>query len=151
MPPSMRLSVLVITNGEMLGMAVTRLIQRRLSDESRVFRLTYSDCVTQLTRELLHDTDWFILELLRQYPGGLRAEGLTLARRLIKSGKPALVISPLYLAQQLNCRMYWDASSADALSERVNRQVFESSPDPGELDRLISRFAPLMALPPQHQ
>lgn len=143
-------SLLVITNAEPLAEVIVRLAQRGLESPVRIFSLTYSDCISQLTRDLIEQTDFFVLELLRQYPGGLRAEGLTLAQRLARRGKRVLIVSPLHLAQKLACRTYWDTAASDKLVDRIQNQLTGPRSGLSELNRLTNYFAPLLVLPPQH-
>jgi len=86
------ISTLVITNGEALGMALTRAAQAVLGKHSPVFSITYAETIALLTPQHIKETDFFILELLRTYPGGQRAEGIVLAERLIYR-KPFLIVS----------------------------------------------------------
>ena len=143
-------SLLVITNAEPLAEVIVRLAQRGIGNPVRVFSLTYSGCISQLTQDLTEQTDFFVLELLRQYPGGLRAEGLTLAQRLARRGKRALIVSPLYLAKKLDCRTYWDTAASDTLVDRIQDQLTGPWSGLSELNRLTNYFAPLLVLPPQH-
>lgn len=143
--------MLVVTNAESLGQVLLRLMEQELDANVRILRLTYSDCINQLTRDLIVQTDFFILELFRQYPGGLRAEGLALAERFARHGKGSLIISPLFLAQQVGCHLYWDASSSEPLMDRILNQMMNSRPDHIELDRLTNIFAQFLELPPQHK
>lgn len=143
-------TILIVTNREPLGAVISRIVQRRMGEGVGVLRLTYADCASMLTPHLLTDTGLFILELLREYPGGLRAEGVTLARRLIKRGKQVLVVSPLYMAEQLNCHMYWDASSTDDLGIRIKQIIEIGRTSVTETEKLLKAFASLLDLPPQH-
>jgi len=145
------ISLLIITNAVPLREVIMRLARQSLPYTARILGLTYADCIRHLTPELVSHTGYFVLELFRQYPGGLRAEGVVLAQRVARQGKILLVISPLSLAARLSCRMYWDASSPDTLSDRLAQLVMLAKPDQSELERISRTFKRFLDLPPQHK
>lgn len=121
-----------------------------MGDRAAIFSLIYSNCIRQLTSDLIAQTDLFVLELFRQYPGGLRAEGVALAEKLARRGKRSLIVSPLFLAQHLRCDCYWDVASKDSLAARVARVGTSARPLSTEIKILLDFFAPHLAIPPQH-
>jgi hypothetical protein len=143
--------LLVLTNANPLGNVIFDLAKNGLGADARIFRMTYSDCVTQLSRELIEETDLFVVELFREYPGGLRAEGVFLAERMVRRGKRALIISAVFLAQQLGCHSYWDVSSTDTLIARIIDRLMATRPQLVEFERLSNVFAAWLEIPSQHE
>ncbi|MCB1102297.1 MAG: hypothetical protein KDL10_08035, partial [Kiritimatiellae bacterium] len=78
-------SILIITDDQALAHSLLRLA-RTVFTEGSVKASIYAKTPGLLSARLA-DTDIFILGLLRQYPGGLRAEGVALAGLLIPRGK----------------------------------------------------------------
>ncbi len=145
-------NILAITDRESLGAAVQRLLRAKLGNAVAVSAFTYFESLTFLTPERVADTDLFVLELFRHYQGGLRAEGMVLAQRLVRRGKRTLVISPLSLGRQKNCRGYWDVASSDTLAERLQELILSGHLTPqSEWDYLRRCFSSFLDLPPQHK
>jgi len=142
-------SVLVITNRKALGLALTRTAQSVVGKHSPVFSITYAETIALLTPQRIKETDFFILELLRTYPGGQRAEGIALAERWIYR-KPFLIVSPLHLAQKIQCLGYWDAEAKDSPGERIRNILSIPYQCTEGFDRVKSTFSKMMVLPPQH-
>ena len=143
------ISTLVITNGEALGMALTRSAQSVVGKHSSVFSITYAETIALLTPQRIKETDFFIMELLRTYPGGQRAEAIVLAERLIYR-KPFLIVSPLHLARKIHCPAYWDTEAGEPLTDRIRHVLSGPKQCTENFDRLKDSFSGMMALPPQH-
>mgnify|MGYP001176990314 CR=1 FL=1 len=143
-------SLLLVTSEDSLGVVVAERLRHCLCAGTRILRLTYSDCAMQLTSSLIEQTGFFVVDLLRQYPGGLRAEGVVLAERLARRGKSSLVISPLFVAHQLSCPSYWDVSSTDTLVTRIVERMSVTKPQHEELKDIGAFFMQLLRIPPQH-
>jgi hypothetical protein len=143
-------NILIITDNVELGLSIQRVLSTGLSTTAAVFSITYPESKVLLTPRRVEETSFFVLELFRSYPGGLRAEALFLADRWRKR-KPSLVVSPLYLSKELRCVGYWDVAADDMLVTRVERimrfpeRCFEG------FDRLFHYFKPLLTIPSQHE
>lgn len=111
--------------------------------------ITYRECEVQLGH-LVEETDLFILELFRHYPGGTRAEGVTLAQRLALRGKASLIVSPLYVPA-LQQSGYWDVACGDTLEERIQKFVANPRLALEKLDELAKYFGAFLEIPPQHE
>jgi hypothetical protein len=140
--------LLVVTDREALGDTIVRIAEQLLGREL-VLATTYTRCEIQLT-ELVEDNDLFVLELLRQYPGGVRAEGVALAQRLFRRGKAVLIVSPLFLPD-LQTSGYWDVAAKDSLGERLERFVRNPGLAMEKFNSVMSCFRRLLELPPQHK
>ena len=142
-------SILIITDKPALGTALTHAARIASSDEDSVHTMIYRETIALLTPERIRETDFFILDLFREYPGGTRAEGITLARRWMPR-TPCLIISPLYLSAEIGCPGYWDVSATDTLPERIEHILSRPHLCSRGFDRLTSRFSDYLELPPQH-
>lgn len=143
------LSCLIITNHEPLGLSLTRVARAAVGQDAPVFSITYAESLALLTPQRIKETDLFILELFRDYPGGRRAEGVVLAERW-RYRKPFLIVSPLYLAQQIQYPGYWDTAAKDSLTDRIHH-LYNSPQQCNEgFDRMKARFMRMLELPPQH-
>jgi hypothetical protein len=130
--------------------SVIRVVHAQIPSGVQCLSLTYSRCTSQLTDDLIAGVDLFVLDLLRHYPGGIRAEGVALAHQLWKRGKSSLIISPLHCARANLFPLYWDAASSDSLENRI-ALCLQSDVDPkSPLMTLQSVFKSLLDLPPQH-
>lgn len=118
-------------------------------DPDQTLAITYQECEIQLGH-LVGETDLFILELFRHYPGGMRAEGVTLAQRLALRGKASLIVSPLYVPA-LHQLGYWDVACADTLEEHIQKFVANPGFAMEKLDELVNYFGGLLDIPPQHE
>jgi len=142
-------SVLIITNHTSLGLALTRSAQSVVEKHSPVFSITYTETMALLTPSRIKETDFFIMELLRTYPGGQRAEGVVLAERLIYR-KPFLIVSPLHLAQKIQCPGYWDTEAKDSPVDRIRGLLNFPHQCTEGFERMKANFSRMMELPPQH-
>jgi hypothetical protein len=142
-------SLLILTNTPALGLALRHSARHALGDDISLASMTYQESIALLTPRRIQETDMFILDLFRDYPGGLRAEGVVLAQRWLPR-TPCLIVSPLYLAHELQCPAYWDVAAEDSLIARI-RQIRDA---PflcrRNFERLTQRFERYLALPPQH-
>lgn len=111
--------------------------------------IPFDRCSIQLTPQLLNDADLLIVELLRHYPGGMRAEGITLAQRRFQRRRGFLVVSPLNLPQFL-CPGYWDVSANDSVADRIALLASNPSLAAEQFNQVEEYFQPLLRLPPQH-
>jgi hypothetical protein len=141
--------ILVISDNEALMDSVIRVAQAHTPAGVQCLPLAYSRCTIQLESQI-PGVDLFILDLLRHYSGGLRAEGVTLAHRLWKLGKRPLIISPLHCANANLFPSYWDTASVDTLGKRIELCFRSEVNQQSSLRELRSVFKPLMELPPQH-
>jgi hypothetical protein len=142
--------ILVISDNEALMDSVIRVAQAHTLAGVQCLSLAYSRCTSQLTDALIDRVDLFILDLLRHYPGGMRAEGVALAHRLCRRGKRVLVISPLHCANDETAQVYWDTASKDALGSRIAECLKSGESQRALINAMSVRFAPLLDLPPQH-
>jgi hypothetical protein len=142
--------VLVLTDTEDLRETVDRLIRRCLGPEASVSSVQYARSDVFLTPARIESSTFFVLDLLRRYPGGLRAEGVALAERLVLRAKRVLVFSPLSLADEVRLDAYWDLASPDTLGERVAGLISRPVPPAEQWDRLVVPLRHLLRIPPQH-
>lgn len=141
-------TVSVVTDALPLQEAVVRAI-RAVASDIPVTSMLYNECPAMLTAARVGGTTLFVVELLRNYPGGVRAEGVALADQLLSRRKPTLILSPLVLPH-VQGEGYWDTAASDTLSDRVRRLLAVAGrlwPVPQELRAAVAH---LMALPPQH-
>lgn len=146
---SVPLSGFVITDSEALGASLRCVLLAAMGRDAPVFSLTYAESPALLTPQRISETDLLAVELFRDYPGGLRAEGIVLAERWMYR-KPFLIVSPLYISQQLRCLGYWDIEAEDSLVDRVEYILRSPQECTEGFDRVKKRFARFLALPPQH-
>jgi hypothetical protein len=126
-----------------------RSVRTAVGRDVPVFSITYTESLALLTPQRVEETDLFILELFRDYPGGHRAEGVVLAERW-RYRKPFLIVAPLHVAHQVQCLGYWDTAAEDSLVGRIRRILsFPERCNEG-FERIQERFAQMLALPPQH-
>ncbi|MDI9630022.1 MAG: hypothetical protein QM311_00985 [Acidobacteriota bacterium] len=114
--------------------------------------MTYDQQRLFMTRELIAGCDLFLLELMRDYDGWRRAEGIVASAYLhATGGRPSLIFSSYAVAAEVASIWYWDLASRDTLEERI-RSLVEcdtSWPDPG-LARLERLFAAFLERPREH-
>lgn len=142
--------IVAITNRTDLAAAIGRAARAAFTDLCEFMAITYAMCPAHLTPRAIEGADLFVIELLRSYPGGLRAEGVALGRRFAAKRKRVLILSPLSLASRLSCQCYWDVAAGESISGRIARLFREPTDAPSELDKLEAVFRPLLAIPPQH-
>jgi len=143
------LSCLILTDGEALGFSLTRVLHVATSPEARIFSLTYAESPALLTPQRIDEADLLVLDLFREYQGGIRAEGVVLAERWMRR-KPFLIVSALYLSEQLRCPGYWDVAARDSLIDRVQAILRFPRECGNGFERVKARFHRFLALPPQH-
>ncbi len=142
-------SCLIITNNELLGLSLTRVARAAVGQDAPVFSITYAESLALLTPQRIRETDFFILELFRDYPGGRRAEGVVLAKRWMYR-KSFLIVSPLHVSQQIQCPGYWDTEAKDSLVDRIHQIMSTPRYCNEGFDRMKERFMRMLELPPQH-
>lgn len=142
-------SVAVITDGEALCDVLMRHAKVVFGDNN-VRGFLYTESEIYLPR-LLDECGYFVLELFRNYPGGLRAEGVALGSNLAQRGKRALVFSPLSIEGRISSPCYWDI--ADPRSPREALKDFRNghSASPQEWQDMREVFTRLLPIPPQHR
>jgi hypothetical protein len=145
-----RTEVLVITERVELGQSIQRLLTQHFAKGVTVFSFTFAESQMFLTPRRIDETGLFVLDLLRPYPGGLRAEGLVLADRL-RWRAPSLLVSPLYLSEGLECMAYWDTSCEDTLAARAERLLSGSESSMEGFDRIVDCFERMLRIPRQHE
>lgn len=139
----------IITDSVRLGEALERSVRRSIGESVDVVRLTYDQCKRH--PHILRESDYYVLELLRNYPGGMRVEGVTLAERLVQSGKRVLVVSCLSLGNVVATPVYWDVASDDSLDDRLEVLPDQDTATMSEgINLLKIAFAKFLAIPPQH-
>jgi hypothetical protein len=141
--------VVIITDVPEIGSATAAVIANSLGPHVSCRYLTYSQCDV-FWGGLVETTDLFVLELLRRYGRGLRAEGCALGARLTARGKGVLLISGLCLASQVDSACYWDCCSGDTLAERANELLVSPINFIAEIGRVALMFRRLLPIPPQH-
>ena len=140
-------SILILTDHQALADSLLRIV-RAVFAEDIVKASTYMKTPGILSTRLT-DTDILILGLFRQYPGGLRAEGVALAALLTPRGKKVLVVSPLHIPRLANNPAYWDTASATTLSWRLSH-LADCSSQRAALVEMQRIFDPTLRIPPQH-
>lgn len=142
-----RKSILIITDYQALADSLA-LVAQSCVPGNAVTTMTYARIPSELAARI-PITDAFILGLFRQYPGGLRAEGVALAGILIPRGKRVLVISPLHIPALVDNPAYWDTASKKPLRERI-RDIVEAPAQKTVLAPLQKCLNPLLDIPKQH-
>ena len=142
------LTVLVLTDTEQLADVLVKIMHRRLPSVSAI-AIPFQRCTSQLTPHLLYQADLLVVELLRKYPGGIRAEGVALAKRRLQRERGFLIVSPLSLPA-LACPGYWDTTARDGLGDRAQSILHDPESAARNFDRVALCFDRLLTLPPQH-
>lgn len=142
-------SYLIITNREPLGLSMTCAVRAAVGRDVPVFSMTYAESLALLTPQRVKETDFSILDLFRDYPGGRRTEGVVLAERWMYR-KPFLVVSPLHVSQQIQCLGYWDTEAKDTLIERIQLILDVPQLCIDGFERMKRGFIRMLELPPQH-
>ncbi len=132
-----------------MGFCIQSILKQHCGESVNVFSMTFAECQTFLTTGRIEETDLFVLELFRSYPGGPRAEGLVFARRLRHRAR-CLVMSALHLSKELKCLGYWDTAAEDTLGERARNVLNTSRNYPEGFDRVEECFERLAKVPQQH-
>lgn len=143
-------SLVVIADSQPLCDVLLRVAQQFVP-YNRVIGTTYSQCTIHLPR-LIAENDTFILELLRKYPGGLRAEGAILGKSLYQRGKAVLLVSALSLSPAIDSTLYWDVGDDVTLRGKLAKLVSgEASASRTEWNRMERVLQAMLAIPPQHR
>nr|VFK24710.1 MAG: hypothetical protein BECKMB1821G_GA0114241_100946 [Candidatus Kentron sp. MB]VFK27022.1 MAG: hypothetical protein BECKMB1821I_GA0114274_10026 [Candidatus Kentron sp. MB]VFK74938.1 MAG: hypothetical protein BECKMB1821H_GA0114242_101247 [Candidatus Kentron sp. MB] len=142
-------SGLIITDQEALGISLTRILRAVMDRNAQVFSITYAESPALLTPQRINDTDFLVLELFRDYPGGIRAEGLVLAERWMYR-KPFLIVSPLHVSREIRCPGYWDTQAKDCLAQRIRYLISAPKECVKRFEQIKERFGRFLTLPPQH-
>jgi len=98
----------------------------------------------------IDEADIFVLGLERRYDLGMRAEGVTVAENLIRSGKRALVVGSEANARHLMSPIYWDIGSEETFLEAVDRCISNRQPNPEDVLPLTGFFEERLAIPTGH-
>jgi len=150
MTRSSEATIVTITEQRALGESIARIINRKFDPAPDVRRLTYRECNAVLSPAFIEDADLCILDLFRTYPGGRRAEGVALGEWIARRDRPVLIISPLAIAETIDCHCYWDVSHAEELGLRIARLLARHYEPEDDLATLRRIFGVLMEIPPQH-
>jgi hypothetical protein len=142
-------SVAVITDGESLCDVLMR-HAKAVFGEHNVRGFLYSESDVYLPR-LMEECDCFVLELFRNYPGGLRAEGVALGSNLAQRGKRVIIFSPLSLEGKISMPCYWDTADFRAPHKALNDLHYGDLASPEEWRLLRGVFEKLLPVPPQHE
>lgn len=126
-----------------------RTVRAAVGRDLPVYSITYAESLALLTPTRVEETELFILELFRDYPGGCRAEGVVLAERW-RYRKTFLIVAPLHVAHQIKCPGYWDTAAEDPLVERIRHILSFPQQCNAGFEKVQERFAQMLALPPQH-
>nr|VFJ45720.1 MAG: hypothetical protein BECKDK2373C_GA0170839_101243 [Candidatus Kentron sp. DK] len=143
------LSCLILTDSEALGLSLTRVLRATMGRDTSIVSITYAESPALLTPRRIEEANLLVLDLFREYPGGIRAEGVVLAERWMYR-KPFLIVSPLYISQQLRCPGYWDIEAEDSLVDRVQHTLRFPRECTEGFEHVKKRFGRFLALPPQH-
>lgn len=98
----------------------------------------------------MDEADIFVLGLERRYDLGMRAEGVTVAENLIRSGKRALVVGSEANARHLMSPIYWDIGSEETFLEAVDRCLSNRQPNLDDVLPLTGFFEERLAIPTGH-
>jgi hypothetical protein len=118
--------VMIVGDTHAFGKVMSEIKARGGSTVAPIRRSTYERFSGMLTQRMLRETDLFVLELWRTYPTGLRAEGLAVAQELRRLRSKALVISPLFVAGEVNLPWYWDLGATDSVDARCTNLLLSS-------------------------
>lgn len=112
--------LLIVGDTPLFNQTISRLLSARTSASWSIRQTTYDRFSSLLSPRLLQDNDLVVLELWRRYPGGLRAEGLAVAKTMARLQLRALVVSPLALALNPPVAGYWDLATEVSLPDRID-------------------------------
>lgn len=142
-------TLVIITNRIPLAKTIRRLMESRFAGKLRILSVTSGECPALLPR-LVAEADLFILELLWRFPGGVQAQGINIARRLLQKKKAFLIISSFCMSQSLSCLSYWDMEAEDSITERLDKIIHIPVSFHQELDNIAQIFSKYEELPRQH-
>jgi hypothetical protein len=146
--------VLIVTDQPSLGIAIERLLRFAPPVEGGFdcFRCTYDQQGVFLNQQLIQLVSLLVLELVRTYSAGRRAEGIRSAREYShRYGKACLVVSGFALGQEIRSDYYWDVGSRDLLEQRIRVLLRTGQRMPEhDMTELETRFQDLLRLPRQH-
>ena len=146
--------VLIVTDQPSLGVSIERLLRFVPPVEGGVDcrRCTYDQQAIFLSLELMKLASLLVLELMRTYATGRRAEGIASAREYShRYGKTCLVVSGFALGKGIRSQHYWDLASKDLLEQRI-RALLRTGQQMDERDiaAIEDAFEALLRVPRQH-
>jgi hypothetical protein len=102
--------------------------------------------------ELLKVVSLVVLELMRTYGSGRRAEGIASAREYShRYGKACLVVSGFALGEGIRSQHYWDLASKDVLEHRITALLRTGHlMDERDVVNMESAFQDILRVPRQH-
>ena len=104
-------TIIIVTGSADTARSLDRDVRAQLPRSVESFFMTYAQRAIHLSGSLYRTADLFVLELMRAYDYGLRAEGIFAAETLHRSGKKAIVVSGSARAPEIRCQSYWDLGS----------------------------------------
>lgn len=149
MLPTCQRTVAVITDGEALQSVLMRHAEA-VFGAGNTRGILYNQSDIHLVR-LMQECDLFLLDLFRQYPGGLRAEGVALGFHLARREKRVLIFSPLSLSPNLSLKCYWDIADARSPRQAMEEMLTAAPELEQDWQRIKSVFHGLLKIPPQHK
>ena len=146
--------VLIVTDQPSLGVSIERLLRSVPPVEGGVDcrRCIYDQQAVFLSPKLIDPVSLVVLELIRTYVSGRRAEGVTSSREYSRRyGKVCLVVSGFALGKGIRSQHYWDVASKDLLEQRI-RTLLRAGEQMDERDivRMEAAFQDLLRVPRQH-
>lgn len=144
------LFVVALTDTPCLGAAIERACLSNHEAAWEVITVPYESFV-HFSSPISTDADLVLIELLRTYDAGRRAEGVPLAQRLAARGLRTAIISPLSIAPAAASPYYWDAGSRLALCHFIPHLLEIPVARPADYLPLESFFGKLLAIPRQHK
>lgn len=98
----------------------------------------------------LEEADLFILGLERRYEHGLRAEGVTVAGQVARSGKRALIVGGECSGSDLAREVYWDMGSPSTFLQSVDSCLNCMPPSDRQIEQLHRYFGSRLEIPTGH-
>lgn len=102
-----------------LARAIDRFVRCAFNEGVASYFMTYEQKSTLLTRDLYLRSGLFVVELMRTYQYGVRAEGIFVAETLLKHGKRVVIVSAAAVGRKLPFPIYWDVTSAESLQKKL--------------------------------
>lgn len=134
----MNACIVTIADSEEMARTLDRYIRCFLGQSTESYFMTYEHNL--LSGTLFRQADLFVLELLRKDDLGYRAEALFASEKWLPLGKKVLIVSGSAYSSHLDSSLYWDLSSAEPLSERLEHILREPVPSAEQLDSLKIAF-----------
>ena len=102
--------------------------------------------------ELIKQTSLFVLEFFRRYPTGLRAEGLTVATRLLDARRPIVLVSPAIIDMEQRLQFLWTPDSQRTLSSICETALHAAvtKESRSSLKRIADRLGKYLDIPTGH-